>query len=56
MLAVREAYRGQGIATRLVRMAIDAMNEGEADEVSILVQKPPNDGPQLTTMLGCARD
>jgi peptide alpha-N-acetyltransferase len=34
MLAVREEYRGQGIATKLVRMAIDAMIELSADEVS----------------------
>jgi peptide alpha-N-acetyltransferase len=34
MLAVREEYRGQGIATKLVRMAIDAMIELNADEVS----------------------
>lgn len=33
MLAVREEYRGQGIATNLVRMAIDAMIERDADEV-----------------------
>lgn len=33
MLAVREEYRGRGIATRLVRMAIDAMIERGADEV-----------------------
>ncbi|RMJ23897.1 acetyltransferase [Aspergillus sp. HF37] len=33
MLAVREEFRGQGIATRLVRMAIDAMIERDADEV-----------------------
>lgn len=33
MLAVREEYRGKGIATRLVRMSIDAMIEREADEV-----------------------
>lgn len=33
MLAVREEYRGQGIATRLVRMAIDKMIERDADEV-----------------------
>lgn len=36
MLAVREEYRGQGIATNLVRMAIDAMIELNADEVSLL--------------------
>lgn len=33
MLAVREQSRGRGIATKLVRMAIDAMIEREADEV-----------------------
>lgn len=33
MLAVREEYRGQGIATTLVRMAIDAMIARDADEV-----------------------
>lgn len=35
MLAVREEYRGKGIATRLVRMAIDMMIEREADEVCL---------------------
>ena len=34
MLAVKDEYRGRGIATRLVRMAIDAMIERDADEVS----------------------
>lgn len=33
MLAVDEEHRGKGIATKLVRMAIDAMKEGDADEV-----------------------
>ena len=36
MLAVREEYRGKGIATTLVRMAIDIMVEREADEVECL--------------------
>lgn len=36
MLAVREEFRGQGIATKLVRMAIDAMIERDADEVCVL--------------------
>jgi ribosomal protein S18 acetylase RimI-like enzyme len=35
MLAVREEYRGRGIATKLVRMAIDAMIERNADEVCV---------------------
>ena len=33
MLAVKEEYRGKGVATKLVRMAIDAMIEKDADEV-----------------------
>ena len=33
MLAVQEEYRGEGIATRLVRMTIDKMAERGADEV-----------------------
>lgn len=36
MLAVRERFRGKGIATKLVRMAIDIMIEREADEVDCL--------------------
>lgn len=35
MLAVRNEYRGQGIATKLVCMAIDAMIERDADEVHL---------------------
>ena len=34
MLAVREEHRGKGVATKLVRMAIDAMIEKDADEVN----------------------
>lgn len=37
MLAVREEYRGKGVATKLVRMAVDAMIERDADEVSHLM-------------------
>ena len=33
MLAVREEFRGRGVATKLVRMAVDAMIEQNADEV-----------------------
>ena len=33
MLAVPEVHRGRGIATKLVRMAIDAMIDKDADEV-----------------------
>lgn len=45
MLAVKKEHRGKGIATRLVRMAIDRMIERGADEV----QSPSStDGPLLT--------
>lgn len=33
MLAVVEEYRGKGIATKLVKMAIEAMKARDADEV-----------------------
>ncbi len=35
MLAVREEYRGKGVATKLVRMAVDVMIERDADEVLV---------------------
>lgn len=34
MLAVKEDYRGKGVATKLVRMAVDRMIEQDAEEVS----------------------
>lgn len=34
MLAVKKEYRGKGIATRLVRRAIDIMIDRNADEVA----------------------
>ena len=33
MLATREEYRGMGIASKLVRMAVERMRERDADEV-----------------------
>lgn len=33
MLATRSEYRGRGIATKLVRLAMDRMIEMDADEV-----------------------
>jgi GNAT superfamily N-acetyltransferase len=41
MLAVKEEYRGKGIATNLVRKAIDAMIERDADEVNPPRLSPP---------------
>ncbi len=40
MLAVMSEHRGKGIATKLVRMAIDAMIERDADEVVFPVSTP----------------
>ena len=37
MLAVKDEHRGKGIATRLVRMAIDAMIQRDADEVRTII-------------------
>lgn len=36
MLAVKKEYRGKGIATKLVSMAVDAMIAKDADEVSTI--------------------
>src|SRR4051794_30977470 len=56
MLAVREEYRGKGIATKLVCMAIDAMIARDADEVSLKTlrytwtsQSPPPTNTSLLT-------
>lgn len=33
MLAVKESHRGQGIAKRLITMAVDALKDKQADEI-----------------------
>ena len=38
MLAVKEEHRGRGIATKLVRMALDAMIERDAEEVISILE------------------
>lgn len=35
MLATQQDYRGQGIATKLVRLAVDAMIAKDADEIAL---------------------
>lgn len=35
MLATQQSHRGQGIATKLVRMAVDAMIAENADEIAL---------------------
>lgn len=41
MLAVKKEHRGKGIATKLVRMAIDMMIERDADEVNCIARYWP---------------
>ncbi|QKX56187.1 uncharacterized protein TRUGW13939_03287 [Talaromyces rugulosus] len=55
MLAVREEYRGQGIATKLVRMAIDAMIELNADEVALETEVTNTAAMKLYERLGFLR-
>lgn len=47
MLAVREENRGKGIATKLVRKAIDAMIEKNADEVLQINEAPLDHSTQI---------
>ncbi|CAG8419665.1 unnamed protein product [Penicillium salamii] len=55
MLAVREEYRGQGIATKLVRMAIDAMIERDADEIVLETEITNTGAMKLYERLGFLR-
>ncbi|PYI07466.1 N-alpha-acetyltransferase 30, NatC catalytic subunit [Aspergillus sclerotiicarbonarius CBS 121057] len=55
MLAVREEYRGQGIATKLARMAIDAMVEREADEIVLETETTNTAAIKLYERLGFLR-
>ncbi|KAJ5989052.1 Acetyltransferase GNAT family [Penicillium waksmanii] len=55
MLAVREEFRGQGIATKLVRMAIDAMTERDADEIVLETEITNTGAMKLYERLGFLR-
>ncbi|EPS29725.1 hypothetical protein PDE_04675 [Penicillium oxalicum 114-2] len=55
MLAVREESRGRGIATRLVRMAIDAMIERDADEIVLETEITNTAAMKLYERLGFLR-
>ncbi|KAL4778379.1 acyl-CoA N-acyltransferase [Aspergillus varians] len=55
MLAVSEEYRGQGIATNLVRMAIDAMEKGGADEIALETEITNTAAIKLYERLGFLR-
>ncbi len=55
MLAVQETYRGRGIATNLVRMAIDAMAARNADEVVLETEVSNTASLKLYERLGFLR-
>ncbi|KAJ5386445.1 Acetyltransferase GNAT family [Penicillium cosmopolitanum] len=55
MVAVREEFRGQGIATKLVRMAIDAMTERDADEIVLETEITNTGAMKLYERLGFLR-
>ncbi|KAF2711552.1 acyl-CoA N-acyltransferase [Pleomassaria siparia CBS 279.74] len=55
MLAVQEAHRGKGIATKLVCMAIDAMKEREADEIVLETEVTNTASLKLYERLGFLR-
>jgi N-alpha-acetyltransferase 30 len=40
MLATREEHRGKGIASRLVRIAVQKMKDKDADEVCVIYALP----------------
>ncbi|MCJ1373756.1 N-alpha-acetyltransferase mak3 [Loxospora ochrophaea] len=55
MLAVKEEHRGKGIATKLVRMAIDAMIAREADEIALETEVTNTAAMKLYERLGFLR-
>ncbi|KAI4193846.1 MAG: hypothetical protein LQ346_003813 [Caloplaca aetnensis] len=55
MLAVKKEHRGQGIATKLVRMAIDIMIERDADEIALETEVTNNAAMKLYERLGFLR-
>jgi peptide alpha-N-acetyltransferase len=55
MLAVSSAYRGHGIATTLVRKAIDAMAARNADEVVLETEETNIPAMKLYERLGFLR-
>jgi len=56
MLAVKEHYRGKGIATNLVKMAIKAMIERGADEVLFMLTEGGHRGLMKRGRIGGVGD
>jgi len=55
MLAVSAQYRGHGVATALVRMAIDAMTQRNADEIVLETEETNIPAMRLYERLGFLR-
>jgi peptide alpha-N-acetyltransferase len=55
MLAVSSAYRNHGVATKLVRKAISAMKERNADEVVLETEETNEHAMKLYEGLGFLR-
>ncbi|KAL8768438.1 MAG: hypothetical protein Q9209_005344 [Squamulea sp. 1 TL-2023] len=55
MLAVQKEHRGKGIATKLVRMAIDIMIERNADEIALETEVTNTAAMKLYERLGFLR-
>ncbi len=55
MLAVSAAHRGHGVATKLVRMAIDAMAERNAEEIVLETEETNIPAMRLYERLGFLR-
>lgn len=55
MLATKDSYRGKGIATALVRMALDAMIARDADEVALETEETNSAAMKLYERLGFLR-
>jgi peptide alpha-N-acetyltransferase len=55
MLAVQESHRGRGIASKLVKMAIEAMTARDADEVVLETEVTNTASLKLYERLGFIR-
>jgi peptide alpha-N-acetyltransferase len=55
MLATKEEYRGRGIATKLVRLAVDAMAARDADEIVLETEVSNTASLKLYERLGFIR-
>lgn len=55
MLAVSAAYRGHGVATALVKKAIDAMTQRNADEIVLETEETNIPAMRLYERLGFLR-